>query len=77
MTLNNIQPSYSGTYICTAVTPEGDRGTGTATVTVTEDSKYHIINRGTGSATVIEDSKYLVINRGTGSATVTITEDSK
>ena len=39
LTLNNIQPSYSGTYICTAVTPEGDRGTGTATVTVTEDNE--------------------------------------
>ena len=36
LTLSNIQPSYGGRYVCTAVTPEGDRGTGTATVTVRE-----------------------------------------
>ena len=45
LTLSNIQPSYAGTYICTAVTPEGDRGTNTVTVTVRPEveSKWNYI----------------------------------
>ncbi|KAK3104524.1 hypothetical protein FSP39_004009 [Pinctada imbricata] len=38
LTLNNIQPSYAGRYVCTAITSDGDRGTGTATVTVQQNT---------------------------------------
>ncbi|XP_076086554.1 basement membrane-specific heparan sulfate proteoglycan core protein-like isoform X4 [Mytilus galloprovincialis] len=34
LTLNNIQPSFAGSYVCTGITPNGDRGTGTTTLTV-------------------------------------------
>ena len=43
LTLNNIQPSFAGSYVCTGITPNGDRGTGTTTLTVRPEieSKYN------------------------------------
>ncbi|VDI13303.1 heparan sulfate proteoglycan 2 (perlecan) [Mytilus galloprovincialis] len=34
LTLKNIQPSFAGSYVCTAITPNGDKETGTTTLTV-------------------------------------------
>ncbi|XP_076452135.1 basement membrane-specific heparan sulfate proteoglycan core protein-like isoform X4 [Babylonia areolata] len=40
LTIPNVQPSYSGTYICTGTGPTGITGSGTATVTVTSDGAW-------------------------------------
>ncbi|XP_060073482.1 basement membrane-specific heparan sulfate proteoglycan core protein-like [Ylistrum balloti] len=38
LTLTNVQPSYSGTYVCTASSPDG-RGTATTEVTISEGNE--------------------------------------
>jgi hypothetical protein len=49
LSIPNIQPSGGGRYICTAITPTGDRGTVTATVTVNTGSVgmlyYHLLTK--------------------------------
>ncbi|XP_069115040.1 basement membrane-specific heparan sulfate proteoglycan core protein-like isoform X2 [Argopecten irradians] len=55
LTLTNVQPSYSGTYVCTASSPTGS-GTATAEVTVTE---------GNESPTAIMEPSRLTVAMGT------------